>query len=85
MADKRELEEKLDEIDKKFDPESIRKHYKARLLSRINKGEIGLLDDLAKLEELEKGKIPGVPDPSGEAIRSSLRHGIRTEASSAGS
>jgi hypothetical protein len=66
MADKRELEEKLDEIDRKFDSESIRKHYKARLLARINKGEIGLLDELAKLEELEKGKIPGAPDPSGE-------------------
>jgi len=60
MADKDDLNEKLDEIDKKFDVISIRKHYKARLLSRINKGEIGLISELEALERLEKGDLPGV-------------------------
>ena len=41
----------------KFDVSSIRKHYKIKLLARINKGEIGLLPELEQLEKLS-GEMP---------------------------
>jgi hypothetical protein len=63
MADKDDIQKKLDEVDKRFNVADIRKHYKARLIARINKGEIGLLDELKKLEEMEKGEIPGMAAP----------------------
>ena len=57
MAEK-DVQDKLSEIDKKFDVSSIRKHYKIKLLARINKGEIGLLPELEQLEKLERGEMP---------------------------
>lgn len=46
MAGKDDIEKKLDEVDKRLNADSIRKHYKVRLLARINKGESGLLETL---------------------------------------
>jgi hypothetical protein len=60
MADK-DIDKKLDEIDKKYNVASMRKHYKARLLVRINKGEVGLIDELEQLERLEAGELPTKP------------------------
>jgi hypothetical protein len=57
MAEK-DTDKKLNELDEKYDAESIRKYYKARLIRRINKGEIGLIDELEKLKKLEAGEIP---------------------------
>jgi hypothetical protein len=56
-----DIGKKVDEIDKKFNVTEIRKFYKARLVARINKGEVGLLDELQKLEQLERGELPGSP------------------------
>ncbi len=63
MADKDDIDKKLDEVDKKFNIVSIRKHYKARLLAKINAGEIGLLEELQKLEQMERGELPGAEAP----------------------
>jgi hypothetical protein len=56
--DEKDIDKKLDDIDKKYNVASIRKHYKARLLARINKGEVGLTDEPEKLERLEAGVLP---------------------------
>jgi hypothetical protein len=67
MAEKEDLKKKLDELDASVDWETARKLYKAKLVARINKGEIGLLDELEKLKKLEERKDPplsGLNPPS---------------------
>jgi hypothetical protein len=64
-----DLSKKLDEIDSNFNVVEIRKYLKARILSRINKGEVDLVGDLQKLEQLEKGEMPtGLPTPKKEDL-----------------
>jgi hypothetical protein len=65
MPDKRDVDKKLDELDEKYDAESIRKYYKARLIKRINKGEVGLIDELERLKKIEAGELQPKP-PTGK-------------------
>lgn len=64
MAEKEELQKKLDEFDTSANWETARKLDKAKLVARINKGEIGLLDELEQLKKLEERKDPPLSDPN---------------------
>jgi len=50
----KEFDEKLDALDKELDAGRFRKLYKAKLIQRINSGEVGLIDELEKLRKLEE-------------------------------
>ncbi len=51
--DEKELEQKLDEIDKKVTPSYLRKRLKLALYKKVEAGDISAIDDLKKLEALE--------------------------------
>ncbi len=74
--DEKELEQKLDEIDKKVTPSYLRKRLKLALYKKVEAGDISALDDIKRLETLEatpeaaataSSPQPSSPDrPSGE-------------------
>ncbi len=51
--DEKELEQKLDEIDKKVTPSYLRKRLKLALYKKVEAGDISALDDIKRLEALE--------------------------------
>lgn len=53
MEESSDIGKKLDELDSTIDYERARKLYKAKLVKRINDGEIGLLGELEQLKKLE--------------------------------
>ncbi len=53
LAEEQELERKLEEFDKKATPSYLRKRYKLALAKRIDAGEIGLIEEIKKLDVLE--------------------------------
>jgi hypothetical protein len=58
-----DIQKKLDELDSTVDWETARKLYKAKLVARINKGEIGLLPELEQLKKLEERQASLPPEP----------------------
>lgn len=57
-----DLDKKLDDLDKKLTPERLRKLYKLKILEKINRGEVGLVDEIQRLTKLES------PSPSPSSL-----------------
>lgn len=63
-----ELDKKLDDLDKQLNSDRLRKLLKAKILQKINTGEVELLPYLDRLEiaEMKLGEIPGKDKPEGD-------------------
>lgn len=63
-----ELDKKLDELDKQLNSDRLRKLLKAKILQRINKGEVELLSYLDRLEiaEMKLGEKPDTDKSEGD-------------------
>jgi hypothetical protein len=58
MEDTSDIGKKLDELDSTIDYDRARKLYKAKLVKKINNGDIGLLPELEQLKKLETWDNP---------------------------
>lgn len=64
LAEEQELERKLEEFDKKATPSYLRKRYKLALVKRIEAGEVGLIEEIKKLDALASSPGAASPAPS---------------------
>lgn len=64
---RKEFEEKLEKLDQTLDAGKIRKMYKARLVAKINNGEVNLISELKQLKKLEQSENPS-PSPSPRSV-----------------
>lgn len=71
LAEEQELERKLEEFDKKATPSYLRKRYKLALAKRIDAGEIGLIEEIKKLDALESTPEAGAAPPASQPASSS--------------